>query len=475
MQDRESLLGSIRLRRVAVLLAAASALAAAAGSATAAPGSTEIVSVRSNGKQGDNISARFSAPVVSANGLVVAFDSIATNLVGGDNNGVADIFVHDRVSGRTERVSVSSKGKQSDGLSRSPSLSADGRFIAFESLAASLVPGDTNNVQDLFLHDRLTGETKLVSVGFDGTPANGTSLGASISGDGRFVAFASDASNLTPSGAIPFGRDVYVRDILTGTTEMVSVDASGQGTGGNAPPDISADGRFVAFGSFSPNLVPGDTNDAFDVFVRDRATGTTVRASVDSAGVEGNAASTRPRISADGRFVAFGSEATNLVPGDTNGRRDVFVRDLLSGTTERVSVDSAGNEANGQSDGPGIRGGLAFGPDISGDGRFVAFDSIATNLVPDDTNTCGPFYQSPAGACPDIFVRDRVAGTTVRVSVDSAGAQANAASTDPAISADGSVVAFFSPATNLVPNDTNTCPVFGTPPGACPDVFAHVG
>ena len=432
-----------------------------------------MVSVKSNGKQGDDISARFSAPVISADGLVAAFDSIATNLVGGDNNDVADIFVRLRASARTERVSVDSKGRQGDGLSRSPSASADGRFIAFESLATNLVGGDTNGFQDVFVHDRLTGDTKLVSVGSDGAPANATSLGASISGDGRFVAFASDASNLT-AGAVPFGRDVYMRDLLAGTTELVSVDLSGQGNGRSAPPDISADGRFVAFGSFSPNVVSGDTNDAFDVFVRDRAAGTTVRASVDSAGVEGHAASTGPRISGDGRFVAFGSEASNLVPGDTNGRRDIFVRDLLSSTTERVSVDSAGIEANSQSDGPGIQGGSSWGPDISGDGRFVAFDSIATNLVAGDTNTCGPFYQSPAGACPDVFVHDRLTGETRRVSVDSAGAQANAASTDPAISADGSVVAFFSPAQNLVPGDTNTCLAFGTPPGACPDVFVHV-
>jgi hypothetical protein len=175
----------------------------------------------------------------------------------------------------------------------------------------------------------------------------------------------------TPAGR----REAVIHGRPAGTTEPVSVDLSGQGNGRSAPPDISADGRFVAFGSFSPNLVPGDTNDAFDVFVRDRATSTTVRASVDSAGVEGNAASTSPRISGDGRFVAFGSEASNLVAGDTNGRRDVFVHDLASRTTERVSVDSAGNEANSQSDGPGIRGGSSWGPDISSDGRFVAFDS----------------------------------------------------------------------------------------------------
>jgi Tol biopolymer transport system component len=474
MQDRQELFDRGPLRRIAVLLALGAVLAAVPGGAFAAPGLTEMVSVRSNGMQGNDISARFSAPVISADGLVVAFDSVATNLVGGDTNGVADVFVRDRASARTERVSVSSKGRPGNGLSRSPSASADGRFIAFESLASNLVSGDTNGVQDVFVRDRLTGETKLASVGLGGAPADATSLGASISGDGRFVAFASDASNLAP-GAVPFGRDVYVRDLLTGTTELVSVNMAGQGNGGSAPPDISADGRFVAFGAFSSTVVPDDTNDAFDVFVRDRAAGTTVRASVDSVGVEGNAASTKPRISGDGRFVAFGSEASNLVSGDTNGSRDIFVHDLVSSTTERVSVGSAGNEANSQSDGPGIRGGSSWGPDISADGRFVAFDSIATNLVADDTNTCGPFYQSPAGACPDVFVRDRLAGQTRRVSVDSAGAQANAASTDPAISADGSVVAFFSPAQNLVAADTNTCPAFPTPPGACPDVFVHVG
>ena len=181
----------------------------------------------------------------------------------------------------------------------------------------------------------------------------------------------------------------------------------------------------------------------------------------------------RVRLTDAGRFVVFDSAASNLVPGDTNGVPDVFVHDLLTGTTERVSVDSAGGEANGQSVGPGIRGGSAFGARISGDGRLVAFDSIATNLVSGDTNTCGPFYTDIAGECPDVFVHDRLTGETVRVSVDSGGAQANDASTDPDISADGSTIGFFSAASNLVVGDTNTCPVFPNP-GHCPDIFVHV-
>src|SRR6266516_619106 len=388
-----------------------------AARAAAAPALTELVSVRSNGTQGDGISGRVSAPAVSTDGVVVAFDSEATNLVGGDTNGALDVFVRDRASGRTERVSVSSKGKQGDSGSAGPMLSGDGRFVTFSSGAANLVSGDTNGRSDIFVHDRLTGAIERVSVDSHGDPAQG------------FVA---------------------------------------------ASPAISGDGRFVAFASSASNLVKRDTNGKTDVFVHDRVTGRTVRASVDSAGAESNDVSFRPDLNGDGRFVVFDSAASNLVPGDTNGVPDVFVHDLLTGATERVSVDSAGGEANGQSVGPGIRGGSAFGARISGDGRLVAFDSIATNLVAGDTNTCGPFFNDIAGECPDVFVHDRLTGETVRVSVDSGGAQANDASTDPDISADGSTIGFFSAASNLVVGDTNTCPVFPNP-GHCPDIFVHVG
>jgi Tol biopolymer transport system component len=457
-------------------LAIVIAVAMLAGAASAAAASTELVSVRSNGKQGDDISGRFSAPAISANGLVAAFDSQATNLVGGDHNGVVDLFVHDRTTARTTVVSVSSKGRLGNGASLGPALSADGRFVAFESLASNLVVADTNSMRDVFVRDRLTGETTRVSVGPGGVQGDATSFNASISADGRFVAFISDASNLIPGGST--NRQAFVHDRQTGVTELVSVDSAGtQGNSTATGAAISADGRFVAFGSFATNLVPGDTNGVIDIFVHDRLTGATERTSVRTDGGEGNDASLRPSISGDGGLVAFSSNATNLVDGDTNAVRDIFVHHRATGVTERVSVDSAGNQSDGHSDGFGIRGGTSFGPEISSSGGHVAFDSQATNLIPDDTNTCslqgGQSFPSP-GQCPDIFVRDLLTDTTTRVSVDSAGAQSNGASTDPDINGDGTVTTFFSVATNLVAGDANTCPVFQVP-GQCADIFVHAG
>src|SRR6266487_3090968 len=158
-----------------------------AAGAAATPALTELVSVRSNGTQGDGISGRVSAPAVSTDGVVVAFDSAATNLVGGDTNGALDVFVRDRSTGRTERVSVTSRGKQADGSSAGPAVSDDGRFVAFDSAATNLVPGDTNGRTDVFVRDRLTGATTRVSVAADGTQADNVSFGAAISADGRLV------------------------------------------------------------------------------------------------------------------------------------------------------------------------------------------------------------------------------------------------------------------------------------------------
>jgi Tol biopolymer transport system component len=224
---------------------------------------------------------------------------------------------------------------------------------------------------------------------------------------------------------------------LAQVTERVSVDSSGaqgHGDSGYFRSSISADGRYVAFASDAPDLVPGDTNGSRDVFVRDRLNGTTERVSTDAGGVQGNADSHDPGLSADGRFVTFESLASNLVPGDSNAVSDIFVRDRLTGTTERVSVDSSG-----------VQGNLAsFAPSISADGRLVAFASAASNLVANDTNARG-----------DVFVRDRLLGTTQRVSVSSAGAQASGASDEPAISADGRFVSFDCGASNLIAGDTN--------------------
>ena len=396
------------------------------------------VSVDSAGNQGNNGSGD---PSISTDGQKVAFTSNAPNLVPGDNNNSPDIFVRDLSTNTTTRVSVDSAGNQGNAFSSSPSISADGRFVAFQSDATNLVPGDTNNSNDIFVRDLLTNTTTRVSVDSVGNQGNGRSFPPSISADGRFVAFDSAASNLVP-GDTNNDRDIFVRDLLTNTTTRVSVDLAGnQGNNSSGNSSISADGRFVVFKSEASNLVPRDTNNYEDIFVRDLLTNTTTRVSVDSAGnqaisAEVFASSFHPSISADGRFVAFESDATNLVPGDTNNRNDIFVRDLSTNTTTRVSVDSAGNQGNQN----------YYTPSISADGRFVTFASLsfATNLMPGNTNASG-----------EVFVRDLLTSTTTGVSVDSAGNQGNGFSGSPSISADGRFVTFESEASNLVPGDTN--------------------
>ncbi|MDO5648693.1 MAG: hypothetical protein Q4G20_12240, partial [Paracoccus sp. (in: a-proteobacteria)] len=420
----------------------------------------ERVSVSSSGVQGGRGSYY---PSISADGRFVTFYSEAGNLVPGDTNWRHDIFVHDRQTGVTERVSVSSSGEQGDWSSFMPSISADGRFVTFWSDATNLVPGDTNWRHDIFVHDRQTGVTERVSVSSSGEQGNRHSYNPSISADGRFVTFRSYATNLVP-GDTNERDDVFVHDRQTGVTERVSVSSSGeQGGEWSSTPSISADGRFVTFYSDATNLVPGDTNGRHDIFVHDRQTGVTERVSVSSSGEQGDGYSYYPSISADGRFVAFKSDATNLVPGDTNGRGDIFVHDRQTGQTERVSVSSSGEQGNYESS----------APSISADGRFVTFRSSATNLVPGDTNRSG-----------DIFVHDRQTGQTERVSVSSSGEQGGGYYGYPSISADGRFVTFYSSTSNLVPGDTNGAmdifvatnplhPDFGLPTARAPWDFSY--
>src|SRR5207249_3963444 len=319
-------------------------LLTALGGRSAGAQTTVRVSVASDGTEGNDVSL---GSALSADGRFVAFDSAATDLVAGDTNGVADVFVHDRQTGTTERVSVDSAGTQANGDSTEVALSADGRFVAFISVAPDLVAGDTNGVADVFVHDRQTGTTERVSVDSAGNQANGDSTEVALSADGRFVAFTSVAPDLV-AGDTNGVMDVFVHDRQTGATERVSVDSAvTQANGDSTDVALSADGRFVAFISVAPDLVAGDTNGVADVFVHDRQTGTTERVSVDSAGNQANGDSTDVALSADGRFVAFTSVAPDLVTGDTNGAMDVFVHDRQTGTTERVSVDSAGSQANG--------------------------------------------------------------------------------------------------------------------------------
>jgi Tol biopolymer transport system component len=407
-------------------IATAAALATLLLFATGAPASEPA-----NGGSG--------AAAISADGRYVAFESAASNLVAGDGNGADDIFVRDRAAGTTLRVSVGPQNLEANASSAGPAISADGRVVAFTSLASNLVPGDTNDERDVFVHDRLTGATERINVGIGGAQANDESALPSISADGRLVAFLSYASNLV-SGDVAGTWDVFVRDRAGGTTERVNVSSEGvpanPGKSVYTKATISAGGRFVAFSSDASNLVAGDTNVVADTFVRDRVGGTTERVSVGTGGsqISGESGLYGAAISADGRFVAFASIAPDVVAGDTNGSYDIFLRDRVAGTTERISVASDGSQGNG---------GSWDRPRISADGRFVAFNSFATNLVLGDTN-----------GKTEVFLRDRAAGTTERVSVGESG-EATESSGAFGISSDGRLVLLASLAPNLVAGDTN--------------------
>ncbi|MDX6596108.1 MAG: TolB protein, partial [Solirubrobacterales bacterium] len=259
-------------------------------------------------------------------GRFVAFWSDSSNLVGNDTNAAFDIFVRDLERKTTKLVSVGSAGGSADASSYLPSISADGRFVAFESIATNLVPNDTNALRDVFVRDLRERRTKRHSLSSAGIQANGDSRDAAISDDGRFVAFTSSATNLVGTDTNG-NNDIFIRDRGTRTTRLISVSSTGVlANSGNYDPSVSADGRFVAFMSPASNLVGTDTNAQQDIFVRDRLQHTTKRVSVSSAGAEANGGSTGPSISDSGRLVAFYSGATNLVGNDTNNNDDIFVR-----------------------------------------------------------------------------------------------------------------------------------------------------
>ncbi len=383
------------------------------------------VDVSSTGAQANDYT--FGA-ALSADGRFVAFHSYASNLVSDDTNGVADVFVHERATGQTSRVSVSSTGEQSnEDWSGYETISDDGRHVAFGSDASSLVPGDTNGARDIFVHDRATGQTSRVTVTSTGGQANGPSLFSTISADGRYVAFASDASNLVRRDTNG-ERDVFVHDRVTGQTTRVSVSSTGrQANRDSSDPEVSADGRYVAYVSWASNLVPADTNQWNDVFVHDRVTGQTSRVSVSSTGAQATRGSWPGAISHDGRYVAFDSSASNLVGGDTNGAGDVFVHDRMTGRTSRVSASSTG----GQSDGSSHYG------EVSPDGRYVAFESYATNLV----------RLQAASTSTSIMLHDRTTGRTRLIGPASDG--------DISLSEGGRFVATDVPQSFLVAGDTN--------------------
>lgn len=394
-----------------------------------------LVSVDSSGQQANGSS---ETPSISEDGQFVAFRSSASNLVLDDVGGFLDVFVRDLKGNTTTRVSVNSNGEQANDSSFRPRISADGRFVAFASRATNLVDNDTNGFDDLFVHDRQTGATTRVNIDSSGAEANAGLSDYEISSDGRYVVFDSFADNLVPGDTNGF-TDVFIHDRVTGETTRISEDNSGvEGDGQSRSPDISADGRYVVFQSLASNFVASDNTFSVDIFVHDRQTGTKTRVNVDSSGVVGNNNAQFPRISGDGQVISFESFASNLVAGDTNNVVDVFVHEVVTGATTRVSVDSNGVEQNDF-------GGFDINSSsISTDGRYVSFMSRATNLVGDDTN-----------GVADVFVHDRQTGTTSRVSLDALGSEGVGTNRFPIISGDGRYVAFSSSTDNFTQGDTN--------------------
>jgi Tol biopolymer transport system component len=353
-------------------------------------GQIQLVSISSAGEQANGYSG---SPAISADGRYVAFLSDASNLVSGDTNGKTDVFVHDLHRGQTERISISTRADQAGADSHPPlSISANGRFVAFSSSASNLVSADSNSARDVFVRDRLLRMTERVSISTTGRQGDGLSSQPSISSDGRFVAFTSQAASLAPVGA-PFCApqqpclNVFVYDRQEKALELVSLSSNQEpGSLHSHSPSISADGRFIAFVSAAANLVEDDTNDRMDVFVRDRRLGLTERISVSSDQAQANWGSGSPVISADGWFVAFASQADNLVGGSPEQVPQVYLYDRLRGRTHQVSLSSTGVPGNWTSD----------APSISASGRFIAFVSEASNLVSEDLN-----------GVSSIFLRDR--------------------------------------------------------------------
>ena len=408
------------IRSALLLLGASPLLAQTTVTASLGPG----------GAAGDADSV---SPTLALEGRFVAFTSHATNLSPADPGALEDAYVRDLATGVTELVSVDSAGVQLSGLNAAHSISADGRYVAFQSDAPGAIPGDLGSDPDVFVRDRVAGTTTAVSVAIGGGPGDAASDVCVLSPDGRFVAFRSRASNLVPGDAN--GEfDVFVRDLQTFAIERVNLGPGGvEAVGGDSyVTSLSGDGRYVEFSSTATNLVPNDFNNERDVFVRDRLLGTTTRITVSTLGDVSDGDSHAGYLSADGRFATYVSLATNLVPGDANGVQDVFVHELATGTTTRASVSSTGVEGDAWSHGAGI----------SADGRFVLVMSDATNLVPND-----------AGGFRDVFLHDRWTGRTSRAGLTSTAGAPNADSWcwGPALSADGRRLAFFSTASNVVP------------------------
>lgn len=371
---------------------------------------------------------------LSADGRYLAYQSIASNLVPGDTNNAYDIFVFDRDTSRIERVSVSSSGEQGDKNSVSPSISADGRYVMFSSDATNLVSGDTNARSDTFVHDRITGTTTRVSVDANGNQGSLPSLEGMISADGRYVGFRTFQSfDPTDTNGT---TDIYVKDTLLGTIKLVTRSSSGNSNhGGISTPVMSGDATVFGWISNDPSFVPGDTNNFSDVIIYDTKTGVNKRVSRGINGAQPNNTSFLPALNYDGTKVLFSSEASNIVPGDTNAVGDVFLFDVATATTTRVSLSDTNQQLDRVS-----RSRLGHG--LSADGKTAAFHSQSTNAAVGKTSILF-----------DVYVRDLIAGKTQIVSKTHLGEFANGPSLDGLLSADGRYVGYRSLATDLTDDE----------------------
>ena len=399
-----------------------------------------LISSDSSGIKGNGQSTR---PNVNADGRFVVFVSSASNLktVPG-----SQVFVKDTLTQELFLVSRASDGTPGNANSSIPiTISADGRYVTFLSFASNLAPNDTNGRYDQFWHDRVTGETRMINVAPDGTPSNDYADFSTTSGDGRYVAFRSSATNLvtTPTS----GNQVYLRDMQLETTRLISRNSSGSPQGGGEP-DISYDGSRVVYRGVPLGVYVVDTTNC------DAIACNVVRADVNNLGnpVSGHTSVLFPKISGNGQFVTWESNAPGYVDGDTNGTADIFVRDIAAATTSRVTIANDGAQADS----------FSYTPDISDDGRYVSFTSNATNLTGPDGN-----------GVLDVFVRDRQQGQTVRLTVAGSGQDSNGLSSYYArISGNGNAVVFSSLATNLAPEDTDTTEdvymAILTPPNGAP-------